>query len=377
MKKYKLLYFVSEDEYFITHKINQAKTAFKFFDEIRIMCKFSSYSRKIKLSGFKTINFNFSRKSINPILNLKSLTKFFSIITQYKPDVIQCFALKPILYSVIINFFLKKDVKIICCVVGMGYLIINKNFFAKVYKFIYFFLLKIFINKKVFFVFQNADNYYLFRKKKIITKNNSNLIRGSGVCTEKFKSNNQKKIYDLIFHSRIIKDKGVFELINAIKILRNQNVYFKTLFLGDLDKENRSFISEEQVNFWVKEKLIIWKRKTNNVLPFLQKSKISILPSYREGLPKSLLEAASCKLPIISSDVPGCREICINNFNGFLVQPKDSESLSKSIQKLLYNPNLIRKFGKNSREIVIKQFSDQIISSEFLKLYKRVIKKAL
>ena len=214
-------------------------------------------------------------------------------------------------------------------------------------------------------------------KKKIITKNNSNLIRGSGVCTEKFKSNNQKKIYDLIFHSRIIKDKGVFELINAIKILRNQNVYFKTLFLGDLDKENRSFISEEQVNFWVKEKLIIWKRKTNNVLPFLQKSKISILPSYREGLPKSLLEAASCKLPIISSDVPGCREICINNFNGFLVQPKDSESLSKSIQKLLYNPNLIRKFGKNSREIVIKQFSDQIISSEFLKLYKRVIKKAL
>ena len=166
MKKYKLLYFVSEDEYFITHKINQAKTAFKFFDEIRIMCKFSSYSRKIKLSGFKTINFNFSRKSINPILNLKSLTKFFSIITQYKPDVIQCFALKPILYSVIINFFLKKDVKIICCVVGMGYLIINKNFFAKVYKFIYFFLLKIFINKKVFFVFQNADDYYLFRKKK-------------------------------------------------------------------------------------------------------------------------------------------------------------------------------------------------------------------
>ena len=101
------------------------------------------------------------------------------------------------------------------------------------------------------------------------------------------------------------------------------------------------------------------------------------MPSYREGLPKSLLEAASCNLPIISCDVPGCREICIDNFNGFLVRPKDSESLSKSIKKLLYNPNLMRKFGKNSREIVTKSFSDQIISSEFLKLYKRVIKKAL
>ncbi|MAR64113.1 MAG: hypothetical protein CMP43_03805 [Rickettsiales bacterium] len=375
MKKYKLLYFVSEDEYFITHKINQAKTAFKFFDEIKILCKFSNYSRRIKLSGFKTINFNFNRKSTNPILNLRSLTKFFSITTQYKPDVIQCFALKPILYSVIINFFLKKDIKIISCVVGMGYLIINKNLFAKVYEFIYFFLLRIFINKKVFFVFQNEDDYSLFRKKKIITKNNSNLIRGSGVCTKKFKPNKQKKIYDLIFHSRIIKDKGVFEIIDAIKILRNQNVFFKTLFLGDLDMENRSFITEKQVNFWVKEKLIIWKRKTKNVLPYLQKSKISILPSYREGLPKSLLEAASCKLPIISSDVPGCREVCIDNFNGFLVQPKDPESLSKSIQKLLFNPNLMRKFGKNSRGIVTKSFSDQIISKEFLKLYKRIIKK--
>ena len=375
MKKYKLLYFVSEDEYFITHKINQAKTAFKFFDEIKILCKFSNYSRKIKLSGFKTINFNLNRKSINPILNLRSLTKFFSITTQYKPDVIQCFALKPILYSVIINFFLKKDIKIISCVVGMGYLIINKNLFARVYEFIYFFLLRIFINKKVFFVFQNADDYSLFKKKKIITKNNSNLIRGSGVCTKKFKPNKQKKIYDLIFHSRIIKDKGVFEIIDAIKILRNQNVFFKTLFLGDLDMENRSFITEKQVNFWVKEKLIIWKRKTKNVLPYLQKSKISILPSYREGLPKSLLEAASCKLPIISSDVPGCREVCIDNFNGFLVQPKDPVSLSKSIHKLLFNPNLMRKFGKNSRGIVTKSFSDQIISREFLKLYKRIIKK--
>jgi glycosyltransferase involved in cell wall biosynthesis len=154
-------------------------------------------------------------------------------------------------------------------------------------------------------------------------------------------------------------------------------VFFKTLFLGDIDNANRSFITEKQVNFWVKEKLIIWKRKTNNVLPYLQKSKISILPSYREGLPKSLLEAASCKLPIISTDVPGCREVCINNFNGFLVQPKDSGSLSKSIQKLLFNSNLMKKFGRNSREIVTKNFSDQIVSNEFLKLYQEVIKKAL
>ena len=377
MKKYKLLYFISEDEYFITHKINQAKNAFDFFDEIKVICRFTKFLKNIKLSGFKTVNLNFSRKSVNPISNLSTLIKLFFITVKYKPDIIQCFALKPILYCVIANFFLKKDTKIICCVVGMGYLIINKNFFAKIYKSLYFFLLKVFINKKVFFVFQNSDDHSLFKHKKIITDKNSNIIKGSGVCIKKFRSNNQKKVYDLIFHSRIIKDKGVFEIINAIKLLKKKNFFFKTLFLGDLDRENRSVISEEHINSWVNEKLIIWKKKTKNVLPYLQKSRISILPSYREGLPKGLLEAASCKLPIISTDVAGCREVCKNNFNGFLVQPKDPNSLSKSIQKLLENPDLIKRFGENSRKIVTKNFSDQIISAEFLKLYHRVIKKVL
>ena len=93
----------------------------------------------------------------------------------------------------------------------------------------------------------------------------------------------------------------------------------------------------------MKENLIIWKPKVENVVPYLQKSKISILPSYREGLPKGLLEAASCKLPIISTDVPGCKEVCKNNFNGFLVPPKDKKSLSNSIEKLIFDKKSFKK----------------------------------
>ena len=111
-----------------------------------------------------------------------------------------------------------------------------------------------------------------------------------------------------------IQDKGIFEIIDALKILRNKNINLKALILGDPDDKNRSTVTQNQLDLWVKENLIIWKSKVKNVIPFLQKSKISILPSYREGLPKGLLEAASCKLPLISTDVPGCREICKNNF---------------------------------------------------------------
>ena len=232
------------------------------------------------------------------------------------------------------------------------------------------------INRNVFFIFQNKDDLSIFQKKRILGNNIPIIIQGSGVLTKKFTEGKQKKIYDLIFHSRIIKDKGIFEIIDALKILRNKNINLKALILGDPDDKNRSTVTQNQLDLWVKENLIIWKSKVKNVIPFLQKSKISILPSYREGLPKGLLEAASCKLPLISTNVPGCREICKNNFNGFLVRPKDSESLAKSIERLIFDERLMKKFGANSRKLVQQRFSADIVFKNFLGVYREVLKKA-
>ena len=159
-----------------------------------------------------------------------------------------------------------------------------------------------------------------------------------------------------------------------MKILREKNIFLKTVILGNPDLGNRSSVSLNDLNLWIKEKLIIWVPKVDNVVPYLQKSKVSILPSYREGLPKGLLEAASCKLPIISTNVPGCKEICRNNFNGFLVPPKDPKSLAVSIEKLIFDSNLLKKFGSNSRKLVEQKFSRSIISKKFSDLYLEIIK---
>ena len=115
--------------------------------------------------------------------------------------------------------------------------------------------------------------------------------------------------------------------------------------------------------------MCFWINKVDNVIPYLQKSKISILPSYREGLPKSLIEAASCKLPLVATDVPGCREICKNNFNGILIPKKDSKLLSKAIEKLIKNKALMSKYGENGRKLVKEKFSLKIISDQFMKIY--------
>ena len=119
--------------------------------------------------------------------------------------------------------------------------------------------------------------------------------------------------------------------------------------------------------------IIIWKPRVLNVLPYLQKARIAILPSYREGLPRSLIEAASCELPIISTNVTGCKEICIDKFNGYLVKPKDSKSLAEAIEKLIFNQRLIDKFGKNGRDHVVKNFENKLVGKKFREIYKSLL----
>ena len=369
-KKYKLLYFVSEDEYFISHKIEQVQHAIKKNIDVLVVTKFKKKEKQILNAGFKTKHLDFDRKSLNPVKEFLCILKLAVIIFKYKPNIIQANALKPILYISLISYFLSKKIKIILCVVGLGYLFIEKNKKKNLIKNIYLLLMKFTLRKKnSIFVFQNNDDKKIFMNKNLLRNVSFKIIKGSGVNVNKFCSKKVKKIYDIIFHSRLLYDKGFNEIVEALEILRKKKIYPKTLILGDPDKSNRSSVDESIIISMARKKKFHWKNKVGNVIPYLQKSKISILPSYREGLPKSLLEAASCKLPLVATDVPGCREICKNNFNGILIPKKNSKSLSKGIEKLLKNESLMLKYGENGRKLVKENFSLKVISDLFMKIY--------
>lgn len=369
-KKYKLLYFVSEDEYFISHKIEQVQHAIKKNIDVLVVTKFKKKEKQILNAGFKTKHLDFDRKSLNPVKEFLCILKLAVIIFKYKPNIIQANALKPILYISLISYFLSKKIKIILCVVGLGYLFIEKNKKNFFIKNIYLLLMKFTLRKKnSIFVFQNNDDKKFFMNKNLLRNVNFKIIKGSGVNVNKFCSKKVKKIYDIIFHSRLLYDKGFNEIVEALEILRKKKIYPKTLILGDPDKSNRSSVDESIIISMARKKKFHWINKVGNVIPYLQKSKISILPSYREGLPKSLLEAASCKLPLVATDVPGCREICKNNFNGILIPKKNSKSLSKGIEKLLKNESLMLKYGENGRKLVKENFSLKVISDLFMKIY--------
>ena len=374
MKKFKLLYFVSEDEYFITHKLAQALEAKKKNFNVVVLTKLNKFKKKIESLGIKTFNFNLDRKSINPITNFLLVVKLYNIIRKEKPEIIQSNALKPILYIALISRFFK-NISFIYCVVGLGYLFLKKNLTNNIIRKVYFFLLKTFIKKKKsLFIFQNKDDLELFKKQKILNRIDHKIISGSGVDNKKFRKKKIKKVYDLILHSRILEHKGIYELVSAVTHLKKEGLDIKLLLLGNPDLNNRASIPIKKILKWQSDKILTWEKKVVNVIPYLHQSRISILPSYREGFPRSLLEAASCGLPLISTNVPGCRDICINGFNGFLVSPKDYLDLAKAIKKLIKNPIIQKKFSNNSVKIVEEKFMDKIISSEFISVYKGVLK---
>ena len=174
-------------------------------------------------------------------------------------------------------------------------------------------------------------------------------------------------------HSRILWDKGVKEFKEAATILSKKNNKYKFLLVGKNDKNNPSCVPDSVLNEWNKLKYFKWLGYKENILSYILKSDISCLPSYREGLPRSILEDCSCGIPVIASDIPGCREIIKNNFNGLLIPAKDSILLAKAIEKLALNTSLGRKFAKRGRKIIISKFSFEKISKQTLNLYLNLL----
>ena len=369
MKKYKLLYFVSEDKYFLTHKIDHILYVQETVD-VLVICKKTLTKNHSLFKSVKIKYFDFDRKTFNPLRIIIEILKLLKIVKNFKPDIIHNTAMKPIIFGSIVSCF-NSHINVVNSIVGLGYVYINKNFKTILLRaFLKIFFKSFFKKKKFFTVFQNNDDKKFL--ENICKINDPVLIRGSGVNIKKFCPNGSEKTHDLIFHSRMLKDKGIFELINVVRNIKKK-INLNVLFLGNPDNQNYASICSTDLTNWQNEGLIDWKGYQEDVAQFLNKSKIAILPSYREGFPKSLLEAASCGLPIIATDVPGCREICLHGFNGYLVKPKDEYSLEDAIMKLIQNKKLMIQFGLNSRTLVKKNFNVDLISKNFADLYDKVI----
>ena len=231
-------------------------------------------------------------------------------------------------------------------------------------------------NKNIIVIFQNPDDKQYFLDRNILDESQIKVILGSGVNTDKYKPSveeiptNQSKI-KIIFLSRMLWVKGVKYLIDAVRILKSRSLEFELNLVGQPDLGNPDSIPYKTLESWEKNGLINYKGFINDPIKIIQSADVVVLPTYlREGVPLSLIESASCGKPIVTTDVPGCREIVIDGLNGFLIPPKDTIALSESLEKLIINEPLRKKFGEESRKLALKSFSKEIVNKKTLELYE-------
>ncbi len=366
----KILYLVTEARYFFSHRYALAKAAQKAGHTILVATDPQDLTERFLKEKFTLIPLkNLSRAGMNPLRELSALREIYEVYKKESPDIVHHIAMKPVLYGSVSALFVRIPRRI-NTLTGLGYLFISSKFSAR---FIRFFLMGafqiLFRGSTTKLILQNKDDYQIF--ERILPTKNLVLIRGSGVDTKKFSPSSRppKGLPKVTLVARLLWDKGIKEAVEAHSILLTRSIPLELVLAGPLDPQNPSAIPESKIKEWLLAKLCTWTGKEEDVAALYQSSTLAILPSYREGLPKALLEAAACGLPIITTDVPGCREIVVHKQTGLLVPPHNALALADAIDWLLRDPEFAKSLGDAARQAVLKNFSDEKINQETLKLY--------
>jgi len=370
--KNKLLFVVNVDWFFISHRLVIAEEALKKGFEVFVACEDTGRSNEITDKGIKFIDFPFSRSGTNPISELSTLIKFYKIYNKIKPDIVHHITLKPVIYGTLISRLFKVK-GIVNAVSGLGY-----NFTADrkgLVQKIMIRLLRIgFKRNNLTIIFQNDDDKKAFYDLGIISDSNFILkIKGSGADLVKF-PHTPLPSFDMIkilFPARMLWDKGVKELRIASEILKEKyEGRIQILLSGMADDENKAGVPSSYLEDWRDDKFVRWIGHQNEMLPIYQDCHIVVLPSYREGMPKSLIEACAIGRAIITTNAIGCGECVEEGFNGFKVPVYSTIELASAIEKLIIDNNIIIRFGQNSRKKAEKEFDVKDVVRKHLEIYK-------
>ncbi len=374
-KKKRILFLVTEDWYFYSHRLCIARAAREIGYEVLVAARFKNYFEPLKNEGFKLIPISLRRKSMNPIKEIFSILEILNIYKRERPDIVHHIAIKPILYGSWAARIIRVPA-VINTIPGLGYVFVAKEWKARILKPVIKLAYKSALSiKHSLVIFQNPEDRSNFINSKIIREKQSTMIKSSGVNVSKFKPTPEQEGKPIILlASRMIWDKGVGELVKAARILKKDSVNCRVVLVGDPDPENPASISKDNLNNWNSEAIIEWWGYKKDMVKIFEKAHIVVLPTtYGEGIPKVLIEAAASGRPIVANDMPGCREIVRQNINGLLVPPRDEKALAEAIKYLVNNPEKRKLMGERGREIAVSEFSEEKVVKETLAVYEKLL----
>lgn len=371
--KTKILFVTNVDWFFISHRLIIAEEAYKSGYDVFIAAEDTGRSQEIIDKGIKFINLPFSRSGTNPVQEIKTLLKFYKIYNDIKPDIVHHITLKPVIYGSITARFLKIK-GVVNAVSGLGY-----NFTGDRMSLVSKIMLQMmrfgFNRNNISIIFQNKDDFNELKNLKVISNRNIVFwIKGSGVDLNIFKTNTFPSFdkIKILLPIRMLWDKGVRELYDASNLLKNKYKNDIQIILAGLaDEDNKAGVSAQFLKSWENGEYVKWIGYQKDMFHVYNDCHIVILPSYREGMPKTLIEGCAMGRAIITTDAIGCRECVDEGINGFKVPVKDPKSLALAIECLVNDPEKIIQMGKASRIKAETEFDIDFVIKKHLEIYNQ------
>jgi len=367
-----MLFTVTEDWAFCSHRLPTAFAAQDAGYDVVVVARMRDHQQYIENLGFRTVPWAIKRESLNPLSELSALLDLIRIYKSECPDVTYHVALKSILYGAIASR-LNNVARTVSLFSGMGVVFISQRLKFK--------LIRGLVSPVLRWAFkphnarlhvQNSDDQALLNGLGISDTARTDLIPGSGLDMEKFPATREPTdtVLKATVVSRMLWDKGIGELIKAAQILKNRGVHLNIELVGAPDPANPASISQDQLNTWQDQGLVHWLGQRSDILKILQQCHIAVLPSYREGMPKSLLEAASVGRPLVAFDCPGCRDLIKDGENGILVPFKDEIALADALERLAQDPKLRQRLGDQARTDIETTYCSTAIQKQLKTIFE-------
>ena len=370
----KLIFFVAVDWFFCSHFMERAKAARNAGYEVIVVTSIENHRWDIENAGLRIIDLGIDRRSLSLFSAIGTIKQLISVLRKENPDILHQVAIKPILLGGVAARIAGVR-RIVNAVVGGGYAYTSTAPFMRVLRPLIEVALKLLLNpQRSRVIFENRDDMASFIGARQARPEAAVLIRGAGVDFNLYSERSAPNVIPLVMlPARLLWEKGLGEFVAAARLLRNRNVKARFAIVGNEDIGNRGSIPVSVLTQWKAEEIVeLWGFRSN-MPQVLRDADIVCLPSYREGLPKALLEGMAAGLPCVTTNVPGCREAVIDGENGLLVPPKDYLSLANALQQLILNPALRLMMGNRGRVMAETEFASSIICLQTLQVYEDLL----
>jgi len=365
-----LTFVVTEDWYFVSHRLGLGQAAKESGYEVTVVTRCRDSARTLRAAGLRTVGFEMQRRGMSFLGVFAEAGRLWRILSAQRPDVVHLVALRPVVVGGLVSLLMRRP-KFVFALTGLGYLF-TAGRGASTASSLLKTMLPVFLRRGLGIV-QNAEDEAVLRDCGVAASR-IRLIRGSGADVKKFKTSDEPAgIPIVMLPARLLWDKGVGEFVEAAHILRSRGIIARFVLVGDPDLDNPSSVALVDCHRWVKDGLVEhwgFQERMENVLP---QATLVCLPSYREGLPKSLLEAMACGRPCITTDTSGCREAVRDGDNGVLVPVQDATALASAIESLLNDREARLRMGRRGRERAVDEFSDEVVIAQTLAVYEELL----